>query len=437
MTLPLLYHTLTRPIAPLAAMYLSYRRRCGKEDPLRFQERLGIASAMRPQGPLVWVHAASVGEAAAILGTLDRLLDLRPELHIVVTTGTLTSARLLNSRLPASVQHQFVPADVPQWVARFLDHWRPDLALWVESELWPNLLLQTHARGVPMVLLNGRLSLRSYEGWRRWPGLIGPMLRAFDLCLTQDQTQAERFKLLGAPRVAAVGDLKAAAADLPFDRSELMQLRSSIGLRPVWLAASTHSDEEEIAARVHHKLAAVHPGLLTIIVPRHPVRGDAIATMLHAQGLCIARRAHSEAVASETDVYLGDTMGELGLFYRIARIAFIGGSLVRKGGHNPFEAARLDCAILHGPDMSNCAWMAAALAAEGASEAVTGVETLAQAVSALLLNRQLQAERATAAARVAASGSHVLDAVLDHLAPWLDRLAPTRPIGESPLSFRV
>ena len=437
MMLPLLYSAITRPLAPVAALYLSHRRRRGKEDPVRYRERLGHASAVRPQGPLIWVHAASVGESTAMLGLLDRLIDSRPGLQIVITTGTLASARLIDRRLPVSVQHQFVPADMPQWVARFLDHWRPDLALWVESELWPNLVLQTHSRGVPMVLVNGRLSRRSYECWRRWPGLVGPMLRAFDLCLAQDQTQVERFASLGAPRAVTVGDLKAAAADLPFDHSELSHLRSSIGLRPVWLAASTHLGEEEIAARAHQKLTVTHPGLLTIIVPRHAARGGAIATMLRARGLSVVQRAFGEPLTNETDVYLADTMGELGLFYRLAPIAFIGGSLVHRGGHNPFEAARLDCAILHGPDMSNCSWMVAALAADGASETVTSVETLSQAVSTLLTNRRLQAERAAAAARVAGMTSRVLDAVLDSLAPWLDQLSPVRAVGAPPRSLRA
>ncbi len=307
---------------------------------------------------------------------------------------------------------------------------------WVESELWPNLVLATHARGIPMVLVNARLSARSYRRWRRWPRLIKPVLGAFDLCLAQDQCQAARFRSLGARTVAMVGDLKAAAEPLPFDASELLRLRGVVGSRPVWLAASTHAGEEEIAAQVHRYVAANHPGLLTIIVPRHPARGETIGTMLRAQGLRIARRARGASVTAETDIYLADTMGELGLFYRLAGIAFIGGSLVAKGGHNPFEAARLGCAILHGPDMSNCAAMAAALAAAAATETVTGAATLAQAVSALLGDRRLQAARAGAAS-AAADGLGILDEVFERLAPWLDRLAPERGTILPPRSLRA
>ena len=422
--LPGLYRAATWPLAPLAIVYLNRRRKQGKEDARRFRERQGIPGAARPQAALLWIHAASVGEATAMLTLIERLLQLRPTLEILVTTGTVTSAHLLEGRLPARARHQFVPADLPRWIARFLDHWRPDLALWVESELWPNLILETHARGVPLVLVNGRLSTSSYTRWQKWPGLIRPVLAAFSTCLAQDEEQARRFRRLGARDVGMVGDLKAAAAALPVDPPQLEQLARRIKKRPLWLAASTHTGEEEIAAHVHRQVAADHPDLLTIIVPRHPARGDAIHAMLAARGLRVARRRRGEPITDKTDVYLADTMGELGLFYRLAGIAFVGGSLVAKGGHNPLEAARLGCAVLHGPDTRNCARMAAELAAAGATETVSDADGLAQAVSALLGDRHLRAGRAAAGKRVAAAGSDILDVVLMRLAPWLDRLAP-------------
>jgi 3-deoxy-D-manno-octulosonic-acid transferase len=428
--LPYVYRALTLPLGPLAGIYLNHRRRLGKEDAVRCRERRGVPGEVRPHGKLVWIHAASVGEATAMLGLIERLLELRPGLEILVTTGTVASAGLLQGRLPAHARHQFVPADLPRWIARFLDHWRPDLALWVESELWPNLVLATHARAIPMILVNGRLSARSYRRWRRCPGLIGPILRAFALCLAQDEEQVQRLRGLGARDIANVGDLKTAAASLPVDRVRLRQLGREIGSRPVWLAASTHAGEEEIAAYVHHKLIGDHPGLLTIIVPRHPARGNNVAAMLAARRIRIARRSRNEPITNETDIYLADTIGELGLFYTLAGIAFIGGSLVAKGGHNPFEAARLDCAVLHGPDMGNCAGMAAALAAAGAAEAVTGADGLARAVSTLLADPTLRKERAAAGIRVAGAGAGILDAVLCRLAPWLDPLAPVHEAAD-------
>jgi len=421
---PLLYRSLTAAAAPLVALYLRARCRHGKEDRERLGERFGIASAARPQAPLVWVHAASVGEASSVLALIERILAERPAIELLITTGTVAAARLLEGRLPPRAQHQFVPVDVPRAVARFLDHWHPDLAIWVESELWPNLVLATHRRFTPMLLVNARLSAGSLARWRALPGLVRPVLRAFALCLAQDEVQADRFRRLGARPVASVGDLKAAAAPLAADPAALAALRRQIGVRPVWLAASTHPGEEEIAAAAHTRIARDHPGLLTILAPRHPVRGPAIAKMLHARRLRTARRGTGEAIAADTDIHLADTLGELGLFFRLAGIAFIGGSLVRKGGHNPFEAARLDCAIVHGPDMANCAAMARALDESGAALTVGDAESLAGAVALLLGDPAERARRAAAAGRVAAASAGALDAVLDRFAPWLDALAP-------------
>jgi 3-deoxy-D-manno-octulosonic-acid transferase len=425
--LPEVYRAVSRSAAPLAMAVLAFRRHAGKEDSRRLAERRGMPGRGRPAGPLVWIHAASVGEAMAVLGLIERLLQDRPGLEILLTTGTVASAALLENRLPPRARHQFVPVDVASWVERFLDHWRPDLAFWVESELWPNLILATHARGVPMVLLNGRLSARSYRRWRQWPGLIAPILGAFALCLAQDAEQERRLRALGGSSVAAVGDIKAAAATLPADTDELARLRRLIATRPLWVAASTHAGEEEAAAEAHRRLAVEYRDLLTVIAPRHPVRGQAIAETLAAAGLRVARRSLSEPPSEDIDIYLADTMGELGLFFRLAGIAFIGGSLVAKGGHNVFEAARLDCVVLHGPDMSNCAGMAAALAAAGASETVTSPEELAGSVSRLLADPVLRSRRAAAAARAAALGGNVLDTVVARLAPWLD---PVAPVGD-------
>ena len=226
--LPLLYRALTRPLAPLTIIYLQDRRRRGKEDRIRFGERQGVASKVRPQGPLIWIHAASVGEATAMLGLIERLLQSAPELEILVTTGTVASAFLLERRLPARARHQFVPADLPQWTARFLDHWRPDLAVWVESELWPNLVLMTKRRNIPMLLVNARLSARSHARWRAWPGLARPIMTAFSLCLAQTEEQGARFRELGAPCVSSVGDLKSDAKTLPTDADAVAELKAQI-----------------------------------------------------------------------------------------------------------------------------------------------------------------------------------------------------------------
>jgi 3-deoxy-D-manno-octulosonic-acid transferase len=436
--LPALYRAATTLATPLVLAALVWRRRQGKEDPVRFGERLGFPGLARPQAPLVWIHAASVGEATSVLALIQRILQDRPGLEILLTTGTVASAQLIEPRLPGGVRHQFVPVDVPGAVERFLGHWRPDLAIWVESELWPNLVLATHRRRIPMALVNARLSARSHARWLAMPGLARRMLGGFALCLAQDEVQARRFRQLGA-NAESVGDLKSAAEELPADPAALAELRRAIGARPLWLAASTHAGEEDAAVAAHNLIAAAHPGLLTILAPRHPVRGETIAAALRRDGLTVARRSLGEAIGPDTDIYLVDTLGELGLFYRLAGIAFIGGSLVDRGGHNPFEAARLDCAILHGPFMGNCVAMAAALAVAGGAELVGDGATLGAAVSLLLAEPATRASRAQAAAQAAAASLGTLDTVATRLDPLLDRLtpAPSRPAPPPIASHRL
>jgi len=425
MSLIPVYRGLTVALGPAVRLYLGHRLRQGKEDALRFPEREGFPSRVRPPGPLLWIHAASIGEAVSTLALIDRLAGERPALNMLVTTGTVTSAQLLATRLPTGhAWHQYVPVDRPVYVRRFLAHWKPDLALWIESELWPNLIVETRRRGIPLVLVNGRMSMASFRRWSRVPALIRPLLQGFDLCLTQDATQAERFARLGAPRAFTVGDLKSAAAPLSVDEVAFGALDAAIGRRPRWLAASTHAGEEEMAAEAHALLRRRFPDLLTVIAPRHPSRADEIVAVLKRLGLRLSRRSLNEPLGADTDIYLADTLGELGLFYRIAGVAFIGGSMGGVGGHNPLEAALLDCAILHGPDMANAAAMAEALRAAGASEVVTSAASLASALEPLLADPSARARRAAAAATVAARQRHVLDAVLDRLAPWLDRLEP-------------
>ncbi len=417
-----LYRGLTAAAGPLIGLYLRRRRSAGKEDPARFAERLGHAGRPRPAGPLVWVHAASVGEATSAVPLIGRVLDRRGDANVLMTTGTVTSARLMADRLPERAVHQYAPVDRPDAVRRFLDHWRPDLALWIESEFWPNLLGDTQARGVPCVLVNARMSDASFARWRRIPGLIAPLLAGFDLCLSQDARQAERLRSLGAVAVATVGNLKSAAAVLPADDAALEALDRATAARPVVVAASTHPGEEAIVAAAHRALKSGHRGLLTIIVPRHPARGDAIAAELRAAGLAVAVRSRDDPIEADTDIYLADTVGELGVFYRVAEVAFVGGSLVPHGGQNPLEPARLDCAVVHGPHMFNFAAVAAAFAASGAAAVVRDADGLAGAVAALLDDAALRGERCALARAVAEAEAEALDRVAAEIAPYVDAL---------------
>jgi 3-deoxy-D-manno-octulosonic-acid transferase len=425
-----LYRLTTRAVLPVIRLLLARRTRRGKEDPARRGERFGIGAKPRPPGPLIWAHAASVGESLSLLPLIDRLLERLPGAEMLVTSGTVTSATLLAQRLPARAFHQYVPIDHPDAVETFLEHWRPDLAVWVESELWPNLVAGTHRRGVPMVLLNAKMSERSMRGWQRFPGMIRSLLGCFDLVLAQDAAQAARLNRLGARSAVTVGDLKSSAAPLPADPVELAALKQAIGDRPIWLAAQTHEGEETVVAEAHGILAARRPDLLTLLAPRHPNRATAIAALLAAQGLTVARRSAGEPIGPATGVYLADTMGEMGLFYRLGGIVLVAGSLLPPGtlgGHNPIEPALLGAAILHGPDMVNCAANAAALHAAGAALEVTDAAGLAATVGALLdkpARRQAMGKAAQAAAEAQAG---VVDGVMARLEPLLQALQPTEP----------
>ncbi|MCR6629079.1 MAG: 3-deoxy-D-manno-octulosonic acid transferase [Magnetospirillum sp.] len=411
-----LYRTLTSLGGPLISLYLKRRMARGKEDPARFGERLGRPSLPRPEGRLVWLHAASVGESLSLLPLVERLAA-RPGWRVLMTTGTVTSAKLMAERLPEGAIHQYVPVDRPAWARAFVDHWRPDLVLWAESDFWPNLLDAIRRRAIPLVLVQGRVSAKSFAGWQRARGFIGRLLSAFTLCLGQTPEDAQRLAALGAKRVECLGNLKMAVPPLPADEAELARLRQAVGVRPLWLAASTHPGEEALAARVHQALAARVPGLLTVIVPRHPHRGAEIAGELAAMGLSATLR--SAGAAPGGDIHVADTMGELGLFYRLAPIVFMGKSLLVKGGQNPFEPARLGAAVLFGPHMDNFPEMAPAMVAAGAAVQVEDEAHLAETVARLLADPvELDRRRAAAETWVEAEAG-VLEGVLGALDPLL------------------
>lgn len=413
-----LYRGLTLLGAPLIDAYLARRLRRGKEDAARFGERQGIAAGPRPAGKLVWLHGASVGETLSLLPLVERLAA-RPGVHVLVTSGTVTSAALMTERLPLGAIHQFIPVDRLPWVRRFLDHWRPDLALWCESEFWPNLLMETAGRGVPLVLLNGRISDRSFARWSKHRRLIGQLLGCFRLCLGQSVLDAERLLALGAPKVACHGNLKFATPPLPVDEQQQAALASQLGERPRWLLASSHNGEEALAERVHQALVVDLPGLLTVIVPRHPQRGTAIAEELRAQGRNVAQRSQGEALTEQTEILLADTLGEMGLFMRLAPVVVMGKSLCGQGGQNPLEPARLKAAVLFGPHMDNFAEIAQPMAAAGGAQEVADEAGLVQALAALLRSPEQAAAMGERAWSFATAQAGVLDAVLAAVDPWL------------------
>lgn len=345
------YRAATALLAPTVPFLLKRRASRGKEDPARINERLGLDLMPRPDGEVIWVHGASVGECNAALPLIEALLQQKRDRHVLLTSGTVSSAQQMQERLPPRAIHQFIPVDAPAATARFLDHWRPQAGLFVDSDIWPNLILGAKSRGMKLALINARMSERSLGGWSWAPKTAAALLSAFDLCLAQDEEIAGRFRQLGARGVRAIGSLKADAPPLPADAAALQSLKDSIADRPVLLAAQTHPGEDETILPVHDMLRQTIANLLTIIVPRHVTRGPEIA-MLCGERPAV-RRAQGELPKNGTAIYIADTMGELGLFYRVAHFAFIGGSLVRHGGQNPLEPARLNCAVLAGPHTFN------------------------------------------------------------------------------------
>ena len=368
--------------SPLAPMLLNWRARKGKEDRERLGERTGRPGRDRPPGELVWAHGASIGETLSLLPLVEALVARG--IKVLVTSGTRTSADLLARRLPAGARHQYVPLDVPHLVARFLDHWNPRLALFAESEIWPNLLIALDRRGIPRVLVNGRMSERSFSGWRRAPRIADALFGPFALCLAQSGQDGERLSSLGARHVDVVGNLKFDIAPLPADPATVETLSGRLAGRPVWMAASTHPGEDEHVVAVHLALAARSPKLLTLIAPRHPVRAADIADYATSAGLRTTRRSHGELPGQDESIHLVDTVGDLGLFYRLAPLVFMGGSLVPHGGQNPIEPTRLGAAVLHGPHIGNFQEAYGALDEAGGSLAVANPEALASTVGELL-----------------------------------------------------
>ena len=405
--------------APAIELLLSRRARRGKEDPARLRERRGIAGLPRPDGALIWLHAASVGESVSALSLIEKLLYATPDGHVLVTTGTVTSAKLMADRLPDRALHQFVPVDRPAWVECFLDHWRPDLVVIMESEFWPGQITRTKQRGIPIVLVNARMSERSFSRWRMAGAVARSLFSKIDMVLATNPEQAARFTTLGAREIQVAGNLKRAAAILPFEPDQAAALASRTSGRRIWFAASTHAGEDVAVLNAHLELRRAHGDLLTIIAPRHPNRGAEIAALATDRELTHARRAANQDILPETDIYIADTLGEMALFFHLAEIVFVAGSLVPVGGHNPVEPAHFDTAILLGPMMSKNQEIASEMIARNAVIGLAGADDLAPTVDALMRDGTRRDALARNARRYVEEGAQVLDAIHASIAPFL------------------
>ncbi len=382
MSLLKLYRLATSAATPFAGAVLRWRASREKEDLSRIDERLGVAARERPPGRLVWLHGASLGEALSLLPLIERFIQRGAE--VLVTSGTVASAQALAARLPAGAFHQYAPLDAPKFVDRFLAHWRPDIAIFAESELWPNMVAALHARNVALVLANARISRKSAERWGSLPGAARTIFGAVDLCLAQDSENAARFLALGAPCVRIAGNLKFDVPPPPVDAARLAEFNGALGARPAWAAVSTHAGEEQIILDAHADLSTQIPSLLTIIVPRHRERGVEIEQLAQSRGLSVALRSRDGEPRRDVDVYVADTVGELGLVFRSVGVVFMGKSLTQGGGQNPIEPAKLGCAILYGPHVENFNEVYTELAAAKAAARVCDAASLARAAHFLL-----------------------------------------------------
>ncbi|WEX08422.1 lipid IV(A) 3-deoxy-D-manno-octulosonic acid transferase [Chelativorans sp. AA-79] len=405
---------------PLIGGYVAWRVSKGKEDRSRRHERYGRSDIPRPEGPLIWVHAASVGETIAVLGVIDHLLA--SGIHVVLTTGTVTSANVAAERLGDRVIHQYVPLDLKPAVSRFLNHWKPDLAVMAESEIWPMTILELGARRVPQVLVNGRMSDRSFARWQRRSSVAEALLENLAHVVAQSELDGERFRQLGARPVTVSGNLKVDTHVPPVEQGALAALQRAINGRKTWAAISTHEGEEMVAADVHVLLKRRHPDVLTIVVPRHPERAADLKTELEARGLKVALRSGGEPVTAATDILLGNTIGEMGLYLRLTEIAFVGRSLTGQGGQNPLEPAMLGTAVLAGVNVQNFRESYRKLIDCGGAKLVRDAQMLAGAVNFLLKNDEMRRGMIAAGRATVQEMSGALPRTLTALEPFIHPL---------------
>ncbi len=417
-----LYKGLLRASYPLFIKpYINKRKKNGKEDLSRFNERMGLSELPRPKGKLVWFHGASVGESVSMLPLIQSLLEQFPDTRIMVTTGTVTSAEIMGKRLPEKAFHQYIPIDHPDFVKRFLNHWQPDAALWFESDFWPSMLSEIKKRHIPLLLVNGRISDRSFRRWQRFPFFIRELLNCFTFCLGQSEEDVRRLKILGAPKAECSGNIKYAGLPLPCDSEKLNRLKQQIGGRPVWLASSTHNNEEEQIGTQIHKIAAAVPNILTIIAPRHPQRGKEIKETLEKMQFHTALRSAGETITDQTDIYIADTIGEMGLWYTLCPLVFIGGSLIPHGGQNFIEPSRMNDAVCVGPHMHNFADVINRAQKAGAVARLKDVEELGDFVTKLLTSPETLQKHQQLAFAWAQSENKVLEDILNKITGYISQ----------------
>lgn len=415
-----IYNTLIRILYPLVIKrYIKKRQLNGKEDVKRFNERIGRPAKKRPEGKLIWLHGASVGESLSMLPLINKLLESYPDSHVMVTTGTVTSAEVMEKRLPERAFHQYIPIDNPAFVTRFIRHWQPDLVLWFESDLWPALLSGIKRKNIPLILVNGRISNKSFKRWQQFDFISKELLDCFTFCLGQSEEDAYRLRVLGAKNSMCLGNLKYAGINPPVDPDKKAEIESQINGRPLWVVSSTHHDEELKIGRFLKKTNSEVPGLFTLIAPRHPNRGPEIQEQLNSLGLKTALRSKGEKITPDTDVYIADTIGEVGIWYDLSPIVFIGGSLIPHGGQNFMEPSRFRDAVIVGPYMHN---FTDAMNRAKKADAVIQINDAAELETTLLQllkNKDLLEAKRSLAYNWAYGEAKVLDGIVEKIKGYL------------------
>lgn len=418
-----IYNFLIRTLYPLViSRYIEKRKQKGKEDVKRFNERLGKPNITRPDGLLFWFHGSSVGESISMLPLIHNLLERYKDSHIIVTTGTITSADIMAKRLPDRAFHQYIPLDNPVFTARFVKHWKPNAVLWFESDFWPAMLSSVKKEEIPLILVNGRISNKSFKRWQQFDYIIKELLACFTYCLGQSDEDAYRLKVLGAKETACLGNIKYAGLPLPVNVDKKREIIEQIGERAVWLLSSTHDDEEFKIARFIENINKEKEGLLTIIAPRHPHRGEEIREKIQSKyNLKIALRSKNEAITKDIDIYIADTIGEMGIWYSIAPIVFIGGSLIPHGGQNFIEPAKERTAVIVGPHMFNFADVMVRAKKADAIIQVNDVLDLEEVVINLLKSKDLLEAKRSLAYNWANNEAKILDDIVDKVTSYIEK----------------
>ncbi len=420
-----LYRLFTIICAPFLSLFLSYRRQKEKENNRSIAEK--TANSFPKERPkdtqkLLWIHGASVGEAQSSLILINRLLDTFPNISIILTTGTLTSANLMDKRLPERAFHQFCPLDNPKYIKKFTNHWKPDTALWMESELWPNMLQELKKQNIPAILVNAHISTKTFKHWKYFPSFSKKILGTFDKILCQSNDDKKLFDSLGAKKTIVTGNIKYSATPLACNQEDLTSIRDATTKRNICLYASTHEGEEELACKTHKSLKKRIPNILTIIVPRHPERRENITQSCSSHPLKISFRGKNKNLPNpEDDIYIADTLGELGLFYTLSPIAYIGRSLSNDGGggHNPIEAAQLNCAVIHGSNVQNLKDIYNQMHKSNAALTVHNETELEDILYDLLHNADYCKTMQHAASAFAKEKSNVINDVMKEIVPYI------------------